>query len=284
MLAVVDSVGREVLHYAGLAAVDARGRSLLAHYEIAGDALRVVVDDAQAVYPVRIDPYVQAAVLVAADGAASDNLGKSVAISADGSTVVAGEPYKQVNSNAYQGAVYVFVKPAGGWADGASTARLTALDGAAADYLGSTVAISADGTTIVAGASSKTIGANSSQGAAYVFVKPSSGGWVNASQNARLTASTGATNDRLGTSVSVNADGTTIAAGAPGRSGSMGAVYIFVKPAGAWAAGTENAILTASTGVAGDGLGHSVAVSGNGATIAAGSWWQTVPRARCMYL
>jgi hypothetical protein len=66
-----------------------------------------------------------------------------------------------------QGAAYVFVKPAGGWADATQTAKLTASDGAAGDALGFSVAVSSD--TIVAGAVGTAVSGHSFQGAAHVF-------------------------------------------------------------------------------------------------------------------
>ena len=63
-----------------------------------------------------------------------------------GTTIAAGAPGATVNENGYQGAVYVFTKPAGGWADETQAAELTATDGAAGDELGSSVAVS--GSTI----------------------------------------------------------------------------------------------------------------------------------------
>ena len=67
----------------------------------------------------------------------NDQLGYSVAVSGD--TVVAGAPGATVNGNFGQGAVYVFVKPAGGWATETEAAKLTASDGAAGDQLGFSV-------------------------------------------------------------------------------------------------------------------------------------------------
>src|SRR5206468_890273 len=55
----------------------------------------------------------ETAKLTAADGAAGDELGFSVAVAGD--TVVAGAEGDDVGSNSNQGAAYVFVKPAGGW-------------------------------------------------------------------------------------------------------------------------------------------------------------------------
>src|SRR5204862_1137291 len=111
-------------------------------------------------------------------GASGDALGSSVAISADGSTITAGAPHKPSGA----GAAYVFVRPGGGWSGPAEqAATLTAADGAANDGLGSSIAISADGSTIAAGATEATVGANFGQGAAYVFVKPG-GGWSSGTQ------------------------------------------------------------------------------------------------------
>jgi hypothetical protein len=56
-----------------------------------------------------------------------------------------------IGDNIDQGSAYVFVKPAGGWANMTETAKLTASDGAANDFFGNSVAISGD--TVVVGAS-----------------------------------------------------------------------------------------------------------------------------------
>jgi hypothetical protein len=133
-----------------------------------------------------------------------------------------------VGGNLDQGAAYVFVKPRPGWADRTQTAKLTASDGASDNLLGLSVAISRD--TVVAGADLATVGANASQGAAYVFVKPGSG-WADRTQTAKLTASDGASLDRLGVSVAVS--GGTVIAGAPGATVGaslfQGAAYVFSR-------------------------------------------------------
>ena len=209
----------------------------------------------------------QTAKLTAGDGAADDWLGWSVAVSGD--TIVAGAVTDDVGLNTNQGSAYVFVRPAGGWANASQTAKLTAADdddGAA--QLGYSVAVSGD--TIVAGAPVDDVAANIQQGSAYVFVRPA-GGWANATQTAKLTAADGATSDVLGRSVAVSGD--TIVAGALGDDGvagsNQGSVYVFVRPAGGWATVTQTAKLTAADGAADDVLGWSVAVSGD--TIVAGS-------------
>jgi hypothetical protein len=265
--------GRRVAAYGDLSASDARGRPLHAWLSIGAGQLLVRVEDRGAVYPLRIDPFVQAAKLTALPSGA--NLGLSVAASADGSTVAATDD----NGSTHQGAVYVFVRPSGGWANGTQAAKLTASDGA---ELGNSVAVSSDGSTVVAGAQEKTVGSNRAQGAVYVFGKPSSG-WTNGTQTARLTASDGGVGNELGWSVGISADGSTIVAGAPGVGDvgdptfvpppmiTPGAAYVFVRPSSGWANGTQTAKLIASDGVAFDGLGVSVGVSADGSTVAAGA-------------
>ena len=255
--------GRVLMRYSGLIVSDASGRLLRAWIETSGRRMSLQLDDRGAHYPLRIDPFVQVATLTASDGATSDWMGISVAIS--GNTIVAGAPRVNPDGNhPLQGAVYVFVEPSGGWATATEAAKLTASDGLSNDQLGTTVAIS--GNTIVAGAPDASLGNNTDQGAAYVFVKPATGGWQSGTESAKLTASDGGANDLLGTSVAISGD--TVVAGAfnetVGNNQSQGAAYVFVKPAGGWGSATPTqAKLTASDGTTKDDLGHSVAIAGD---------------------
>jgi trimeric autotransporter adhesin len=259
-----DSSGQTRWLYAGLSAQDASGKQLPAWIELRGKRLTLCVNDASAIYPIVVDPIIQLAELTAANGTASAFWGYSVA--ASGNTVVVGSPNATVGSNANQGAVYVFVKPSGGWANMTQTAVLTASDGAAGDALGSSVSIY--GNSIVAGAPQAAIGKNLAQGAAYVFIQPS-GGWVNGTQKAKLTASDGIEDSALGMAIAVA--GNTVSVGAPYQAGT---VYVYVKPTAGWSGTlTQTAELTGSgTNVA--GLGNSLAMGVN--TIAAGASRSTV--------
>ena len=252
------------LVYRGLVVTDARGRTIPARLQLAGQRVLITVADRTALYPIRIDPFVELAELTASDGVANDALGISVAVSGD--TIAAGAPFHQVGSNSYQGAVYVFTSPSGGWADATQTAELTATDGAAGDD--SARASRSTETRSPRAAPTTRLGGNSQQGATYVFTKPVSG-WTDATQTAELTATDGAANDALGFSVAVS--GNAVAAGAPyhqvGTNSFQGAAYVFTKPVSGWANATQSAELTATDGVTGDLLGSSVAMSGD--TIAA---------------
>jgi hypothetical protein len=251
------------LRYTGLAAFDARGTRLPARLDLRGRTLLIRVDDRGAKYPLTIDPFLQLAKLIGSTPDGFDppfELGRSVAISGD--TIVAGAPGTPEGSQ--DGDVYVFVEPAGGWANGVQTAILTASDRGFGQELGTSVAI--DGDTIVAGAPNRwgNLSSNPAPGAAYVFVKPA-GGWTNGTETAKLTTSDGVVGDDVGYGVAIS--GNTIVAGAmnakvSGHSG-QGAAYVFVKPAGGWATGTQTAKLTASDGAAADLLGAAVAISGD---------------------
>ena len=256
------------LSYSGLVATDARGRALPASLQLHGRELLLRVNDAGARYPLRVDPFFQQAKLTASDGAPDDLLGESVAVQGD--TIVAGAPGATVNGNSGQGAVYVFVKPRGGWTSATETAKLTASDGLAGDSLGGpglgSNAVGISGDTIVAGA----VGFRA--GAVYVFVKPK-GGWRSETQTAKLTASDGG--GQLG--ISVGIDGGTIVAGAydaNGNQASTGAAYVFVEPKGGWRSETETAKLIASDGASGDEFGWSAAIDGS--TVVVGSPGATV--------
>jgi hypothetical protein len=105
----------------------------------------------------------QTAELTSTDGTATDLLGNSISINGSGNVIVAGAP--NPNFGQSQGAVYVFVKPAGGWVNMTQSAKLTASDGQNGDSFGNSVAIT--GITIIAGAPGG--GGAGMAGAAYVF-------------------------------------------------------------------------------------------------------------------
>jgi hypothetical protein len=137
--------------------------------------------------------------------------------------------------------------------------KLIANDGEPNDQFGISVSMADD--TAVIGAFFGD-GNVPDSGAAYVFVRDSSGEW---NQQAKLTASDGAQYDYFGYSVAISED--KIIVGAIQNDNEYGyvagAAYVFVKNAmGGW---IEEAKLTAPT----DYLGYSVSVSGNTALVGA---------------
>lgn len=228
--------------------------------------------------------------LAASDGAALDEFGWGLAIDAGGDTVVAGAFNAMIGSHAYQGTAYVFVEPTSGGATSWSlepspptaptyTAKLSASDGAADDAFGYAVGINESGNTIVAGAFQATVGFNEYQGAAYVFVEPTTGGWVtpatSPSYSAKLTASDGTAKSYLGWSVGISGN-TVVTAGFQNSS-----AYVFVEPStGGWVTPTTNPTYTAELTPYGGAMlneyGSSVGISGGGNTVVVGGPLVTV--------
>jgi trimeric autotransporter adhesin len=224
--------GAAALRYASLSALDADRRELRAWLEVDANTLRVRVDDTNARYPLIIDPYIQASRLTTA--------------------------------LVYPCPVY------------------PCDDGKSFDRFGQSVSISADSSTIVVGVPYFRSG-TAYTGAAYVFENPGGNpiGWhVVYSYAARLFASDNATTQLLvGWSTAISSNGDTIVLGAPGWvGGPNGAAYVFVKPAnnGWWGITgnhTEIAKLrprTTSDRIFNGSFGLSIAMSGDGRTIAVG--------------
>jgi len=185
--------------------------------------------------------------LTAASGGVNDAFGTSAAAGTD--TIVFGSPARKVGLNAFQGQASVFRFVGAAWT---IEATLSASDGAANDSLGSAAAISGD--TIVLGAPGKTNGANTFQGAVYVFTR-SGTIWT---QQAKLLAADGVLGDSFGCSVSIFGDTLVVGAyaKASGANFNQGAAYIFTRSGSAW---TQQAKLTASDAAANDffGIGAS---------------------------
>ena len=195
--------------------------------------------------------YGQVAKLTAADAAAYDSFGYSVAI--DGSTVVVGAHAK----NSGRGAVYVFRTSDGG-ATYVEVAKLTADDAAASDAFGRSVAIAGD--SVVVGADQD----DSERGSVYIF--HTSNGGASYNRVAKLTATDAVAGDEFGRSVAIAGD--TVVVGAYAKNSGRGAAYVFRTTDGG-ATYVEVAKLTASDAAASDNFGYSVAIAG--ATIVIGA-------------
>jgi Bacterial Ig-like domain (group 3)/FG-GAP repeat len=276
--------GRGVsLAYQGLVASDARGRQLPARIELRGDRLLLRIDDRGARYPLRVDPtFVERARLTGAQ-ALDEN-----AFAVDGNTIAVGS-FRKVDRpdgdpGFFEGVVYVFVRPAGGWAGAQSPQAELRLPGTGAlavtgrpvmeattppsgvvpttvAFSGDTVlALTGEGTQFEEYVASNRLGIRGHHvpgGAVYAFVRPA-GGWNGVqTPQGKLTAP-----DRGGHIRSMaTAGSSTVMAGAPDAPGG-GAVYVFLRPAGGWNGDpTPQGKLIASDG--GGDLGRSVAMSGS---------------------
>ena len=197
--------------------------------------------------------------LTAADGAAEDIFGFSVAISGD--TLVVGAKFDNIAEHEDQGSAYVFTRSGGVWTQ---RQKLVAGDGAEGDLFGHSVAVSGD--TIVVGAPTED-GALFGQGAAYVFA-PGGATWT---QQQKLTADDAALGDRgdaFGVSVAISGD--TLVVGAYldniGATFLQGSAYVFSRSGATWA---QQQKLIADDGADDDTFGWSVAVSGGTVVVGA---------------
>ncbi|HYW48330.1 MAG TPA: hypothetical protein VE959_36030 [Bryobacteraceae bacterium] len=149
----------------------------------------------------------QGSKLVGLGAAGSPLQGKSVALSADGNTAAVGGP----GDNSSLGAVWIFTRNTSGqgapWNQ--SGFKLTASDESGSAALGSSVSLSANGITALAGGPFD----NRPAGAVWVFTN-NNGTWSQRGSKLTPFAVLG-TFASLGTSVAISGDATTAVAGAP---------------------------------------------------------------------
>ena len=168
-----------------------------------------------------------------------DNFGHSVATSSDGKTIIVGALYDEIGSTSDTGVVYVFDR------EGNNFNEVGILTGSYAsdtyDQFGYSLATSADGKTIVVGASGPSTGTDwgtgdevgigtTNTGVVYVFDREGN----NFNEVGILTGSYASdSHDQFGHSVATSADGKTIVVGArndeinPSGISSTGLVYVF---------------------------------------------------------
>lgn len=184
--------------------------------------------------------------LTAADGAAGDALGTSVAISAE--TIIVGAQGDNISVNADQGSAYVFTRSGTSWSQ---QAKIVANDGEENDNFGQSAAITGDYAII--GARFDGNGANLQQGSAYIYLRNGTT-WT---RQDKLIASDGASDDFFGGAVAIV--GTSVIIGAAGddigANTNQGSAYVFTRSGTTW---TQQAKLTADDGEQNEYFGTSV--------------------------
>lgn len=198
--------------------------------------------------------WTQQAKLNANDGEAEDVFGISVAID-EGYAIVGAPNDDDIDNNS--GSAYIFRLNGTQWSQ---LAKLTAGDGTADDAFGFTVSIAGEHAVIGAFLADDK-GENS--GSAYIF-KRDGAAWT---QQSKLTASDGTTNDNFGRAVSISSNSVII--GAPNddeNGGSSGSAYIFTGNESGW---ERQVKLTASDGAAEDVYGWSVSIADRYAIVGA---------------
>jgi hypothetical protein len=245
--------------------------------------------------------WVQQAYLKASNTAVFARFGSSLALSADGSVLAVGSPDESSTargvegalgastSGAGSGAVYVFRRASGVWAQ---EAYVKASNADATDAFGHSVALSASGNALAVGAINEDSSFSSpggdeadntalNAGAAYVF-RRSAGTWT---QEAYFKPTNTSARDTFGGAVALDADGDLLAVGAEGEDSSTtgvasgsalanetalsaGAVYVFRRTFGEW---LPEAYVKATNTGDGDSFGAALALSSDGSTLAVGA-------------
>ena len=265
------------------------------------------VFDAGAVYVFArtADRWAQQAYVKPSNPQTGAEFGHHVALSADGNTLAVSAYWEASNATGIDGnqkdesipqagAVYVFVRRGAGWTQQAYVKASNTGEAGTADTFGEgdqfgfSLALSGDGNTLAVGAlteDSSATGIDGNQannaalsaGAVYVFGR-NGATW---SQQAYVKPSNVDAGDMFGYSVSLSADGGTMAVGsfdedgsgrtvnAPpdNKSGGSGAAYVFARAGGAW---SQQAYVKASNGETQDSFGVQVALSDDGGTLLVG--------------
>jgi hypothetical protein len=232
--------------------------------------------------------------------------GHAVALSADGNTLVVSaywESSKATGINGDQkdtsipqaGAIYVFTRRGTTWAQQAYIKASNTGEAGTADTFGEgdqfgfSIALSADGNTIAAGAiteDSSATGVNGNQadnsasgaGAVYVYTRTGTT-WA---QQAYVKPAEVSAGDFFGYAVSLSADGNLLAVGSFDEDGSTrvingppdnkangsGAAYVFARSGTTW---SQQAYIKPSNGEPQDSFGVDVALNSDGTTLLVGS-------------
>ena len=215
--------------------------------------------------------------LVATGESAAGEFGSSVTLSADGVTALVGGD----NDTNGQGAAWTFVLNGGSYAQ---QSKLSPSDAAGASTaFGTSVALSSDGNTALVGGPGDGTGAQSGQGAAWVFTRTQS---IWSQQGSKLTGSDAGAGSGLGSGVALSSDGNTALIGGQGDGGGDGAAWVFAHSGQTWigqgsklTGQGENLVGTFGHSVALAADGQTALIGGNNDSNGAGAAWAFAPPA-----
>jgi hypothetical protein len=185
--------------------------------------------------------------------------GRSVGLSADGSTAVVGAS----SDRGGRGSAWMFTQSGGSWTAGP---RLVGEAAAGEAHFGGSVAISGDGAKVIVGGPGDT----AYTGAVWAFANSGSG-W--AAQGGKLTGAEESGAAHFGQSVAMSADGSTaLVGGRLDAGGSTGAAWVFANSGATWlqqgpklTGGSEEASAEAGE------FGFSVSLSADGSSALVGA-------------
>ena len=183
--------------------------------------------------------------------------GGSVSLSVDGNTLAVGG----TGDSSGLGATWIFTRSGSTWTQQGS--KLTGTGAVSPSLQGDSSSLSVDGNTLVVGGPRD----NSFIGATWVFTRSGST-WTQQGSKLVGTGYVGA--PQQGASVSISADGNTLAVGGPKNSSNTGAVWLFTRSGSVWTQQGSGIVGTGAVGSAEQG--SSVSVNGNGNTLVVGGF------------
>jgi hypothetical protein len=192
--------------------------------------------------------------------------GYSVALSADGATVIVGAP----NDNSGTGAAWIFARNGEVWNQ--QGAKLVGSEGSLARQ-GASVALSSDGDVAIVGGPND----NSGAGAAWIFTRS---GHVWTQQGRKLVGGSAVGKAQEGFSVALSADGGAAIIGGPDDNSGAGAAWIFTQAKGIWTQRSAKLVGSGAIGAARQGgsvamvdVGNLALVGGSSDHSGAGAVW-----------
>ena len=210
--------------------------------------MTVVTSGPLAIHAQTVDAQCEMGRLIAGDPDFDDRFGVSVEVSGD--YAVAGA-FLDDEAASDAGAAYVFHRQGTRWIQ---QQKLMASDAAVEDHFGTDVAISGDHLIVAA---TRDDDNGTSSGSAYVFRRDGAK-WI---EQAKLTASDGASGDTFGFELDIDGDCIAVSAIADTDAGpNAGVVYVFRRDGDDW---VEEIKLTAADAAPNDNFGTGVSISGD---------------------
>jgi hypothetical protein len=180
--------------------------------------------------------------------------GSSVAVSADGNTVIEGG----YEDNSFQGAVWIFTRNGGVWTQQGPKLVGTGVIGYTSQ--GHSVAISSDGNTVIESGDVD----NNFIGAVWVFTR-SGGVWTQQGPKKVGSGFIGLTYE--GSSVAISSDGNTAIVGGGGDNNRIGATWVFTRSGSVWTQQGSKLVGSGVVGIAAQGTAAVVSSDGNTAFV-----------------
>jgi hypothetical protein len=211
-------------------------------------------------------------------------VGFSLAADSTGNRIAVSAPYGLANGVSEAGKVFIYNSSSvAGWTEeviDSPNIYISASDRASGDAFGDTIAMNSAGNRLVASAPFATVGGIPNAGKVYIFNSSSGvgGGWKQESigANVFISASDKGNTDLFGWgALAINSTGNRIVIGSALANVSgkddAGKVYIFNSSSGVGGGWKQEAILTASDGLADDRFGSSVDINFNGNVVVVGA-------------